>query len=301
MEREGDGSIDLNLSALVTKVREAFPDLVFAEIEIDDRGGDHRVLVLDREYAFRFPRGSDNNLRMELAVLGALQGRCEVPTPRYEFVAPDRSFAGYRFLQGAELTSLLFRPLPRPVQRNILDQMVRLLQVLHALEPERIAEESEWRHAWTARQFIDRGRKRLAMVGGTFSALAEEIENFYQVHERDQAPGFVVLHGDLVEEHLLLSPAHDSLSGVIDFGDVGLGDPADDLKGVWGFGRAAATYLVNRYTHGHSDVCLLERSRRAYIRYRIDRFVERLAEWGPNEAATNEAGVLHELLTKTPY
>src|ERR1700712_1373658 len=67
-----------DLDALVSRVRAAFPDLAFAKAEIEDRGGDHRVLLLDREYVFRFPRRPDNNLRMEIAVLAELEGKCEM-------------------------------------------------------------------------------------------------------------------------------------------------------------------------------------------------------------------------------
>ena len=74
---------------------------------------------------------------------------------------------------------------------------------------------------------------RLAKIERSFPTLAKEIAAFYSIYENDQAPHLVVLHGDLVEEHLLLSFNRERLAGIIDFGDVGLGDPADDLKGFW--------------------------------------------------------------------
>jgi aminoglycoside phosphotransferase (APT) family kinase protein len=280
----------------VGRVRAAFPDLIFERAEIEDRGGDHRVLLLDNEYAFRFPRTSHNHLALELAVLSAVRPICEVPLPHYQFVAPDLSFAGYRFLHGIELTAALFGSLARPVQDHILDQAICLLNALHALDPLPVAEAATWRQAWTAREFTKRGRQRLPALARTFPALVPAIEEFYHVYESDRAPHMVVLHGDLVEEHFLLTPDHDGLSGVLDFGDVALGDPADDLKGLWAYGARAATYAAVGLDRHASDRGLLGRSWRAHIRYRVDRFVEKLVDEGPDEVTT-DAENLQRLLT----
>lgn len=291
----GVGSITFDLETLVARVRVTFPDLSFTQAELEDRGGDHCVLLLDNEYAFRFPRTPDHHLGLELAVLSALQGRCVLPTPHYEFVAPDCSFAGYRFLPGIELTPALFATLRRPVQNHILDQAVLMLNTLHSLEPNQIAGEQVWRMTWTAVQFTKRGRQRLATIERSFPALAGEIAAFYCVYENDRAPLKVVLHGDLTEDHLLLSTDRDRLAGIIDFGDVGLGDPADDLKGFWAFGAGAVAHVLKGYSGRGADPGLLERSRHAYLRYRIDRFAELLCEDGP-VPITAEAGRLHRLL-----
>lgn len=259
------------------------------------------MLLLDNLYVFRFPRRSNNNLPMEFAVLAALRGQCAIPTPRYEFVAPDLSFAGYRFLNGAELRPALFASLPCLVQNQILDQAMLLVNVLHALDPHQIAEPSAWRQIWTARQFVDRGRARLRRLGLPFPQLAEAIRIFYDHYEADGSPVQVVLHGDLVEDHLLLSPGQDSLAGVLDFGDVGLGDPAEDLKGFWAYGPAAATYAANKSYHSGADPALIERSHRAYLRYRIDRFMEHIIDCGLDQTAAMEADTLRSLLAMTQY
>jgi aminoglycoside 2''-phosphotransferase len=289
----------LDLETLVAKVREAFPGLPIAQAEIEDRGGDHRVLLVDDEYVFRFPRNADNDLPLEIAVLSALRDRCVVPVPHYEFISPDFAFAGYRLLRGAELTRALFASLQTSSQRHVLDQAVLLLNTLHGLEPRQIARDYTWRKVWTPRQFTDRGRKRLVAAAPSFPSLVAEIERFYRSYQNDEAPYLAVLHGDLVEEHLLLSSDH-GLAGVIDFGDVGLGDPAEDLKGFWAYGAAAAKYAISRAAENSADSGLLDRSKRAYLRYCIDRFLEQLDEDGPQKARPRAAR-LRTLLTETPW
>jgi aminoglycoside 2''-phosphotransferase len=294
---QGTSAIDLGLKILLERVRAAFPDLAFARAEIEDRGGDQRVLILDDAYAFRFPREPSNNLGLELAVLSALRKVCDIPVPDYQFVASDLSFAGYRFLRGTELTAAQFGYLSKPVQDHVLDEAIRLLNALHGLDPHHVAEAGEWRKAWTARQFTRRGRQRLAAVSPEFPELAKEIEAFYRHYENDRASHMVVLHGDLVEEHFLLSPDRDRLSGVLDFGDVALGDPADDLKGFWAYGAQAAAYVIGGLDLRANDPGLLGRSRRAYVRYRIDRLVEKLDDEGPGAVAA-DAVHLHSLIAE---
>jgi aminoglycoside 2''-phosphotransferase len=286
----------LNLESLVAKVGAAFPDLAITQAELEDRGGDHHVLLVNRDYVFRFPRRANNNLPLEIAVLAALRDKGTVPVPDYEFVAPDLSFGGYRFLRGMELTRAVFAALDASAQEDILDQAIFLLNTLHALEPDEVAGDRTWRRIWTPREFTRRGRSRLAAVEHQFPGLAAEIETFYRVYERDEARSLAVLHGDLVEEHLLLGADQQTLAGVIDFGDVGLGDPADDLKGFWAYGEAAANYVISKVTQNCADPNLTARSNRAYLRYCIDRFMEEVEEDGSQSAEQKADRLLRRLI-----
>jgi aminoglycoside phosphotransferase (APT) family kinase protein len=58
----------------------------------------------------------------------------------------------------------------------------------------------------------------------------------------------VWLHGDLHPANTLVD-AHGDLAALIDFGDLGAGDPATDLSVAWlGFGTAGRTRLISRLT-----------------------------------------------------
>ena len=289
----------MELETLVAEVKNAFPGLTIAQADLEDRGGDHLVLLVNGDYVFRFPRRSDSNLPLEIAVLSALRGKGTVPVPYYEFIAPDLSFAGYRFLHGIELTSAVFAALDPSAQKRVLDAAVFLLNALHSLEPDKVADDRAWRRIWTPREFTHRGRLRLEAAEQSFPSLAAEIESFYCVYERDEAPSLAVLHGDLVEEHLLLAADHLTLAGVIDFGDVGLGDRADDLKGFWAYGEAAARYAISKVAESSADPDLLNRSNRAYLRYCIDRFMERVDVDGLQSVA-QEASWLQRRLAAPP-
>jgi aminoglycoside phosphotransferase (APT) family kinase protein len=56
------------------------------------------------------------------------------------------------------------------------------------------------------------------------------------------------VHGDLYACHLVLNPAG-GLAGVIDWGDVHIGDPAPDLSIAWSFLPAAARRMFRDVCH----------------------------------------------------
>ena len=109
---------------------------------------------------------------------------------------------------------------------------------------------------------------------------ARSIEQFYNGYREVVSPHRVVIHGDLVVEHLLLDDETEQLSGIIDFGDVALGDPAQDFLGFWAYGADAVARAVELYRPAQPDSTLLARSREHAIRYRLDAMLERMATSG---------------------
>jgi hypothetical protein len=71
----------------------------------------------------------------------------------------------------------------------------------------------------------------------------------------------VVCHDDLKGEHILIASAGDAITGIIDWSDLSLADPATDFAGliIWLGGSFVATVL-RRYTL-ESDGQILARAR----------------------------------------
>lgn len=276
---------------LATMVKAAFPALPLDGAVVDRSGGDHVLLIADGR-VFRFPREGMHDLALEVDVLRALQRRCAVPTPVYDHVDPAGRFAGYPFLDGVALTPSRFAALP-PVQRDqVLRSATLFLAELHDLSPDAIAPAERWPVCWTAARYAERGlAERLPVVARLLPAQADAIEAFYTRYERDFAPRRVVVHGDLVAEHVLLDDRSGMLAGIIDFGDVALGDPAQDLLLFWNYGADAARRALRLYDPGCADPGLQARSRNHFIRYRLDRLFEHGARNGDFDRAQAAAEI----------
>lgn len=264
------------LFACVTK---AFPELSLSNSRLECTGGDHVLLIVDDEYAFRFPRAGMHDLALEIAVLKLMQRRSTLATPAYDHIDAAGRFAGYRFIQGAPLTRARFGALAAIARDQVLTQAARFLSELHGLPIDAVAWSASWPKTWTAAEFAERGLvESLPVIAAYAPHLAGPIERFYSRYRHDRPHDLVIVHGDLVADHILLDPRTDELAGIIDFGDVGLGDPAQDFIGFWNYGDEAAFRLVSIYGTGRVDPGLLDRSRNHFIRYRIDRLAEELAD-----------------------
>jgi aminoglycoside phosphotransferase (APT) family kinase protein len=281
--------------ALVQQVRQAFPGLLFEGAVLDDSGGDYRVLVLDGAIAFRFPRRPHCvKLSREIAVLRALRPRTSTPVPDYQWVADDFSFAGYRYIPGRALEPAVFAGLAEHARVRLLDDLGLMLAALHRLDPAAILADADWPRAWSLAQFAERGmRQGLGLIADFDAGLAAQAQRLYATLSRSESAPVRVIHADLVAEHLLVHPPAEGLAGLIDFGDVSLGDPAQDFMGLWAYGRHAVEGALAAY--GGDGAATIHRSRLHWARYRLDRVWQALS-WGDSDEAAEHAAGLPALL-----
>jgi aminoglycoside 2''-phosphotransferase len=263
------GSVDL--AALIARIRAAFPDLKFTRAALNDMGEDHAIVELDG-WIFRFPRGAEaaSYAAGERRVLAALAEVSNLPVPRYERVAPDGAFAGYRTILGAELTEARFFALPRPVRERCLDEIGVFLSRLHALPLTLTAdvEKIQWNGEVQAARYAQRREAFVDILG---AALLPRVDAFFQALARQPTPSPLrMVHNDFTEDHILLAPTGDRLAGIIDFTDVGPDDPAFDFTFLWSYGDWAPERALKAYGAGAEQGPMLSRSRWQFVRYRIE-------------------------------
>ena len=302
-------SADADTSAAATAdcrllglVRKTFPKFAIRSSRLDQTGGDHLLLIVNDELAFRFPRAGMHDLSLEIAVLRQLRHRSSLQVPTYDYVDPDSRFGGYRFIDGVALTTERFGALDVARRADVLADAAQFLVALHGLPQAEIAWSGDWPTTWTAAQFADRLlAKRLPILVEYAPQLADPLRAFCVAYRLDCPMKVGIVHGDLVCEHLLIDRGGSSLVGIIDFGDVALGDPAQDLLGFWSYGPGAVARIIEQYDPFNDDPDLLRRSRNHFVRYRIDRLFDALSLGvGPGTSA-HIAAVQELLTTSTPY
>ena len=140
--------------------------------------------------------------------------------------------AAYRAIRGEPLTEERLRALPAAAQHDIVSSLAAFLNALHAYPV------SAARRAGVAEQLVGGGhdaaqRELPRMLAGLLAApkiarLDACFARYERVHEPQAAP-CAVLHGDLKPAHVLHDAARGRITGVLDWGDVSLGDPDFDL------------------------------------------------------------------------
>src|SRR6266545_4388463 len=196
-------------------------------------GLDNVAYEVDGELIVRFRTEPDPATRAERTerearVLAAVAQVSPVPVPRPVFAVPGRGCLAYRRLPGVPLLDV---PTDQRSARGpaVAATLGGLLTALHAVPVPRMAELvdtddtplSEWRDE----------------AAGTYPAIAERvpaahrpaIEAFLAAPPPPARYTPVFSHNDLGIEHVLVDPADGRVTGVIDWSDAAVVDPAADF------------------------------------------------------------------------
>ena len=217
-----------------------FPALHAQRSSLLGEGWDSVALLVNDQLVFRFAKRPDAAVRQarEADLLPLLRDRLPLPIPRYTYTWtdpawPGKRIVGYRLIAGESL--MLTHPEHRATQAAQLGEFVG---ALHAVP----LEEAQ-RHGVAGR---DAASLREA-YRGFFAKVRANMLPLFTVQEQAAIVAFwsgyldddacftfipTLVHRDLVAEHVLFDPATGHLTGVIDWGDAGIDDPAVDFAGV---------------------------------------------------------------------
>ncbi len=278
-------------------IESQFPEFAPARVQLLGEGWDNTAYQVNGSFVFRFPRRQLGRecLESELRVLPSLVGRLPMPISAPTLIgqptdAYDWPWAGYRRIPGR---TACVADLDDDQRSASAASLGRFLAALHAIDPDearrcgapsdrlgrldpqrRVPQAIEQLELLRARNLIDSPEPWLAIVQRTAHARPAEATS--------------LVHGDLYARHLLVDDAA-RVCGVIDWGDVHVGDPAIDLAiahsflppsargefraaygeisdSTWQLARFRALYhaaLTAGYAHEIGDAAFLRESLRA--------------------------------------
>lgn len=231
-----DADVDLSPAGAARLVEEQFPELAPVRLEVLGAGWDNLALLVNGEWVFRFPRRAvaARLIERECAVLPLLAPHLPLPVPvPHRIGAPGDGyrypFAGYRILPGITACRA---GLSDEERAALVPALAGFLQTLHSLPPGTAPPVSDELERADHRRRASALREKLAHAARllpdlSLAALRAEVDRLAAAPAW-QGPGCWV-HGDLYARHVLIGPDR-RLCGVIDWGDVHLGDPALDLS-----------------------------------------------------------------------
>lgn len=224
-------------------IKEQFPDLPAKNIRLLGSGWDNTAFILDEELIFRFPRREIALplLEAEWCALPKLATRLPVPIPIPQWKGIPTTkfpwpFIGYRIIPGF---TACYANLSEEERAALAEPIARFLAMLHATP---LSDISECKLPANNQYRID-GVRLTTEIGKNFKELSllgllenqKHLESVVQNLQHFRTPmNTVLVHGDFYVRHLLLDKNH-QLAGVIDWGDIHLGDPAIDLAIVYSF------------------------------------------------------------------
>lgn len=224
-------------------IQEQFPELEPETVSPFGVGWDNTAYLVDETWVFRFPRRelAVELIRNESSLLPRLAPELPLSIPDPRFVGEPAEafgwpFAGYRLIPGRTACSV---PWKAGERARTATTLAGFLRALHDFPAERARESGatgdtirrldlEYRVTQVAERLGHAVEQGLVESLNAFDSVLDELPRGFA------ARADTLVHGDLYARHLLADERHD-LTGVIDWGDVHLGDPAIDLGIVFGF------------------------------------------------------------------
>jgi aminoglycoside 2''-phosphotransferase len=219
----------------LARIRECLPNVPIVTTRFNRDGLMNDVVVLNEAIVVRFAKDewARGALTQERAILGLIRHYVQLPTPHVEQLHGDVMI--YPFIAGVPLVQDLLLRLPVASQEHMAEQLARFLGQLHRIPADALARsgiglsaaartDEDWE-----RMYRDVERELFPHLWDHARAWVRRLFTPVLTGALSMAYEPVLIHGDLAGYHILHDPEQEVLTGVIDFGTAGLGDPATDF------------------------------------------------------------------------
>ncbi|HDR7792284.1 TPA: aminoglycoside phosphotransferase family protein [Bacillus luti] len=254
-------------------IKEALPNLSIHSYKQNEEGWDNVAVIVNDELLFRFPRKQEYAMRIPLekelcTILShSLQ---EIMVPQYHLFykndsdeAPLCSY--YTLIHGEPLKKETVTQLGDKELKAIITQLATFLAALHRIPLKRVETLgfpiektlTYWKELQTKlNQYVTNNLTSLQKL-----AVHRLFENFFACIATSTFQN-TIIHADFTHHHILFNEQNKTISGVIDFGDAQIGDPAFDFAGLYyDFGHKFTTSVYEQYSTliSHHDPLLIHR------------------------------------------
>lgn len=227
--------------SLRQRVQSIMPDLEIEQFEVNNEGLINDVVIVNGKYVFRFAKTEQGaaDFSREQCILELIRTTIgvNIPTPEYH----KRDCMVYPFIEGEPLLLDGIKKWDEIDQTRMAESLGTFLFNLHTTDISRAEPEL---HATLAPVTSERWLEIYSGIKETVYPLlwkhqvqwAEDVFDCMLSHENFFEYKPALIHGDLRQYHILTDREGRQVTGVIDFGVAGIGDPASD------FGTLINTY-----------------------------------------------------------
>jgi aminoglycoside 2''-phosphotransferase len=218
-----------------SRIRKIAPDIKIESIILNREGLMNDVVVVNDEVVFRFPKHeySFKHLKDEAKILRLLHNyiSLEIPLPLYE----SSEALAYRFIPGVTLRRDMLMRLPEDDQQAIADQLAQFFKELHGV-PLSVISDFEIPLADALMKYEGWINAYQRIQDKVFPLLLphlrECMREHFESHLADKSNfeyELRMVDTDIPPYHIMFDRQKRRISGIIDFGCAGLGDPAIDF------------------------------------------------------------------------
>lgn len=240
----------MNKKEYLKLVRTNFPAITFQKARLITKGLDDDVLILDDKIAFAFPKKKLDCLekfQREVKCLAILNQYVKTAIPNFKYFEKSLLFGGYEYVDGQPISKKLLEALTKTERTTLAKQIARFLNELHSVPVSKF-KRIETPTIVAGDELNNHYKKLLKKLTGkipqpTIDKFYKELVSSKQLLKWKKT----IVHSDLTPEHVLYNFDRKKLAGIIDFGDVQIGDPAIDFCGFWEFGEDFINQIFASY------------------------------------------------------
>ncbi|MBS4192018.1 aminoglycoside phosphotransferase family protein [Bacillus sp. FJAT-49705] len=240
----------MNTSEKVDFIQKAFPTLKMNEIMENHRGWDNDIIMINHSDVFRFPKNEKiaSKIEIEKQLLDLLSEKEPLLSiPAYKLLNDKNKrliCTRHKYIEGLPMIQC-------HDQINENETAILLgdfLTKLHSIEYKKtglttIHTSSYWNEFYSsikkeAFPFLNQAEKN--NINHLFNRFFKTFSNM-EINK-------CVIHGDLTGANMIYHAEQNKLTGIIDFTDAQISDPAFDFAGIyWDFGAAFTKKVLSHY------------------------------------------------------
>lgn len=252
------------MNKFIESIQRVYPDLVIRDFYINEIGQNNDVIVVNDSLVFRFPKYKQGivQLRRETEILKYIEDQVPLPIPVPVYESFDESeavkvFTGYHLIEGKPFwrNSLLGIKSDEQV-RGLASQLTSFLLAIHSISGETANRELhlDARHPSEEMSGLYEKIQHKLFPFMRKESQEEVTESFGKFLQEDSISSIdiTLIHGDFGASNILWNQETSEISGIIDFGGSGIGDPAYDLAGILSsYGEDFFKLCIDRYPNGN--------------------------------------------------
>ncbi len=257
------GTTEEKVRYFTKRINQGYPELKINEVDVIDHGQNNDVLVINDALVFRFPKymKAFQKLRKETSILVFLKNRLPLPIPSPNYYSFERLeagwvFTGYKKIQGYPLWTKDFCGISDPCTiKELASQLTGFLTELHSLPVEDV------------KKIISENPISISEeVAGLYERIQQKLYRYMRDDAKNEVTllfeGFLkdeanlkfepsLIHGDFGASNILWDAEERKISGIIDFGEACIGDPAYDFAGLLSsYGESFYHTCLSLYPNG---------------------------------------------------
>ncbi len=235
------------------------PEYTITSVDYLDEGMDNTTFEVNGELVVRFAKDPNivtrgGQVSREANLLAAVATVSTVPVPEPVFVDPDEGCLAYKKLLGSALIDL---PGPqRGVHATALAaELGKFLTSIHGILIARVHQFANL-DVVSLSEYLSEATEFYDGMKQTFSVAQQRaVELFFDEPLPDVAYTAVLCHNDLSVDHILVDPSTWRVTGIIDWTDAAITDPAYDFALIYrDLGPEALKAALGNYTRTVNDV-----------------------------------------------